>query len=324
MIATPAVLDLSATELPATTTGALRSFRHSVPKGRLFELAKHKRWIFVSAATESLFIGGAVVDLGYLSKAFVYVAEKKSGRMIAHTTSLMPPGPWCKVERNEKKQSTSLFRSPALNLRILRTSIGAYALRAKASGLHVDVMLDPRCEPIVASNLLIDSGTGITEKGLSLHARGTVTVKSEMFDISHALGGTDFTDGYLPRHTRWKWANVSGRTDGHIIGVNLVQGFMGESECTISIDREMQRVGEGVFSVPADPLQPWQVRSKCGRVDLAFQPVALHTENLDLRVLHSKFLQPVGIFSGTVQSNDGRTLQVRDMLGVCEDQDVLW
>ena len=60
-----------------------------------------------------------------------------------------------------------------------------------------------------------------------------------------------------------------------------------------------------------------------GAVDLRFVPAAVHEEAQDLKVVRSKFIQPVGRFSGTL-TVDGKTHRVSGIPGVVEDQDVVW
>ena len=60
-----------------------------------------------------------------------------------------------------------------------------------------------------------------------------------------------------------------------------------------------------------------------GSVDLRFKPIYVHREDKDLRLVVSHFAQPVGFFEGTVKVG-GRTLELSNVPGVTEDQDMLW
>ena len=62
---------------------------------------------------------------------------------------------------------------------------------------------------------------------------------------------------------------------------------------------------------------------RTGRVRLRFEPVAAHDERIDLKVLRSLFIQPVGHFSGEIDV-DGRTYVLDRLPGVVEDQDIVW
>ncbi len=56
---------------------------------------------------------------------------------------------------------------------------------------------------------------------------------------------------------------------------------------------------------------------------MRFVPAAVHEEVQDLKLVKSKFIQPVGRFSGSV-TVDGRTFHVEGIPGVVEDQDMVW
>lgn len=316
---TPAVLDLSTVELPSTTRGALASVRHSHPNAWQWRRLRHKRWYYVSVANASTLVGCAIVDLGYIAKGFVYVANRDDRALLAHQEVLLPGGPWCRVARTAQGTSGARFSSPTLRLRIVRESSGSIAVRARGRKLTLDAVLETTADPIVAANLLPTAATSVTEKVLAYRARGVVRVDGRSFDLTDALGASDYTDGYLPRRTIWRWASVSADVAGRELGLNLVQGFMGACECFATIDGELTTLGEGIIDRPANPMEQWRVRTTCGRVDLSFVPFALHEDNTDLRVIHAKFAQPIGLYSGRVLN-----LTVDRAIGVCEDQDVLW
>ncbi len=319
MEATPSLLDLTSHKLPLTTAGALRGLKHAPQPGWLWQKLHHKRWYYFSAANEAILLGCSIVNLGYLAKGFVYVAERASKKLIAHRQALVPAGPWCTVSRTQAGGGGARFTSPLLSLRFSREPSGVFSVRGSGRGLDFTLVLSPTAEPVVAANRLATAATNVTEKGLAHRVRGSLTIGSKNFSMDDALAGSDFTNGYLPRHTTWKWASVSAEVDGHDFGLNLVQGFMGACECVAVIDGTHTGLGEALIDARQDPMQDWRVRTSCDRVDLRFSPFALHQDNTDLRVIHAKFKQPIGLFSGRVMD-----LQVQNAIGVCENQDVLW
>jgi len=83
-------------------------------------------------------------------------------------------------------------------------------------------------------------------------------------------------------------------------------------------------VGEGLFEFdPKNPHMEWKVRSSDGTLSLTFTPGALHSEEKNLGIVASHFIQPVGRFSGVIHLGD-RELILGEVLGVTEDQDVKW
>ena len=72
-----------------------------------------------------------------------------------------------------------------------------------------------------------------------------------------------------------------------------------------------------------DVMAPWRMATLDGTVRLRFEPLAAHNEHLDVKVLRSHFVQPVGHFIGEIDVA-GRTYVIDRMPGVSEDQDILW
>jgi hypothetical protein len=99
--------------------------------------------------------------------------------------------------------------------------------------------------------------------------------------------------------------------------------------------QSLHALSEGRFELPpaerpgeslgdrARHLAPWRIRSVEGECDLVFTPRAVHDESLDLGLVRSRFVQPIGAFRGTVRRGD-ETLRIAHALGVVEDQDVRW
>jgi len=127
----------------------------------------------------------------------------------------------------------------------------------------------------------------------------------------------------LPRHTQWRWAFALGKaTTGEPFGFNVVQGFVGEAECAAFLGDEVFPIAEPRFEFDVkDPMKPWRLVGD--GIELAFRPGGVHAQNTNLLFVKSRFVQPVGTFSGTVRVA-GRDVAVEGLPGVVEDQDVLW
>jgi hypothetical protein len=173
-----------------------------------------------------------------------------------------------------------------------------------------------------------------TAKNAALPTRGQLTIREDGreagYSLAGGLGGFDYTSGYLPRHTSWRWAFTVGRsTDNKIIGLNLVSGFSGigdrSTENMIWIDGTPHRLDPAarIHCEVGEPMKPWSITTADGALDLVFQPMSVHQESLNLGAIRSSFIQPSGHFTGTI-TVDGERISVDALPGVVEDQDVLW
>ncbi len=166
-----------------------------------------------------------------------------------------------------------------------------------------------------------------TEKRALLTARGELLVGRHRQPLLGGLAGYDYTYGLLARRTAWRWAFALGRAKS---GERVAQiptscrGSSGEPECTAWVEGEVFPLREGRFSFdPDQPLAEWRVSTADGAVDLRFKPGGMHAEDKNLGLISSHFVQPAGAYTGTLRVG-GRSSSSMRVLGVTEDQDVLW
>ncbi len=297
-----------------------------IPKSCLWQLTHKKRWAYAGIADATVFVGAAVVSLGYAATALFFVLDRRQGRLLVDR-SVLGPG------------SAATFVDGGPGAREARFDLGRTRLTVGDGGVTVDLTGDPTsglpahallratktCAPPIAAVVPIEGGfANATEKRL-LSGEGEVVAGGQRFLLDEPLCALDHTSGFLARHTAWRWALGMGRAvSGERVAFNLVEGFVGESECGIWIGDALYPCGEGTFAYDPDrPTDPWRVRSTCGALDLTFQPAALHREDKDMLVVRSSFVQPIGEYAGTVRVG-GRTLEIAGLPGVTEHQDVLW
>lgn len=168
----------------------------------------------------------------------------------------------------------------------------------------------------------IEGGIGnCTHKTVGLLASGEVDVGSATFDLDGSLALLDHTYGILARKTAWKWAAASTRD----VSLNLVEGLNGPGENFVWIDGKPYPVGAVRFSFdPAAPMKPWTIKGDGGRVDLLFVPEGFLRQDKQLLIAESRWLGPVGKFSGTLHPDGIAPRRVDALLGVTEDHFARW
>jgi Protein of unknown function (DUF2804) len=316
---------------PSVDLGALAVPSLPILGGSLFRVAHEKRWVYAAISAGDVFLGAAIIKLGYASSAFVFAFDRASGRMLADV-SLLGPSFFAKVNGSPREGASARFSSP-----LPRASLswrrapgeGAFSLAVRAGEVSLDARfaVEGAPPPIgVIADLGAAGLVNTTEKGALLAVTGAATIGGRRISLDGGLGGYDYTHGYLARHTAWQWAFLLGRAEsGERVGLNLVQGFVGEPECALWIDGALYPLAEGRFTFDAKrPGEPWQVRTADESVDLRFEPGGIHQEHKDLGVVTSRFIQPVGCFSGSIRVPGRAPLVLARALGVVEDQDVLW
>jgi hypothetical protein len=67
-----------------------------------------------------------------------------------------------------------------------------------------------------------------------------------------------------------------------------------------------------------DYLSPWTFTSDDGRFEMSFSPVMDRSAKIDLRLICSDQHQVFGRFSGAVILDDGRKLEIKNLMGFAE------
>ncbi|MBX7195515.1 MAG: DUF2804 domain-containing protein [Sandaracinaceae bacterium] len=317
-----------------TYRGALGSFDLSSLRGAR-ELFREKRWIYVILTKAPWTMALAVVDLGYAQTTFGFAAHQERG-LVADLRSVPGMPGVSRVRQDGVHRLDARLVGPRTSVRVReRRGEAVLEVRASTPSLELRASLDlASAAPAMTAIAPIRGGVvDATEKRSLAPVRGAALVAGERVDLDGGLGGFDVTVGLLARETQWNWAFLQGAaTTGEPIALNLVQGFVGAPECALFGRDSVHALSEGRFELPAGPgsprdrakrLEPWQIRTAEGEVDLRFEPFAVHDEGLDLGLVRSRFVQPIGTFSGTIRRGE-TLLRLERVPGVVEDQDVRW
>ncbi len=317
----------------------------SHPVGMARRRLREKSWVYLFAATEEIAVTAALVNGGITGSGFLMVTDLKTGTVIADSSR---KGALAAVNDAPGDGLRATYRLPGTRYTLrrdgeeirFRASLGRSVASVPGRShawVELDLTLREGGVGITAVSEVAhgpESSVSVTAKTAGLAAAGCVVVHGEegtrTCTIDGGLGGYDYTKGLLCRSTAWRWAYGTGRLeDGTVLGFNLLEGFSGVGERS----RENAVWIDG-RPIPLDPrsrftfdrtdlMAPWRVVTADGSVRLRFEPLALHNEHLDLKVLRSHFVQPVGHFSGEIDVA-GRTHVLDRIPGVAEDQDILW
>ncbi|MFO0614176.1 MAG: DUF2804 domain-containing protein [Polyangiaceae bacterium] len=315
------LIDVSKPRFGSFSGGLPRIDLGSTGRSTLWNFAHEKRWIYAGVANEAHYVGVAVVSLGYAATAIVYVFDRRTGRMLFDRSFMAPPtavrfeddGPGA-------RRATFAFGRTRIDLSDRRVRIDA---GDKRGPLFVDVTTRAIAAPAIGAVVPIPSGfASATEKRL-FEGEGELVAESKRLSLGGSLVALDHTRGFLARRTVWRWALGLGRlASGERVAFNVVEGFVGEPECVAWVGDALVPLGEGRISFD-QPMGEWRLDTTCGALSVVFRPSALHSEEKNLGVVKSSFIQPVGAFDGTLRVGD-ETHALTRIAGVTEHQDVLW
>ena len=109
-------------------------------------------------------------------------------------------------------------------------------------------------------------------------------------------------------------------------GFNIGYGFgdtSAASENVLLYEGKIHKLNQVIFHIPMkdgkeDYLSPWIFTSDDKRFELQFQPVMDRSARVNAGVICSDQHQVFGKFSGTAVLDDGRTLQINNLMGFAE------
>ncbi len=291
-------------------------------------LLHEKCWHYCCVATPELFVGGAVIQLGYMASAFAYVFDRQARQMLDERSLMVPPQ-LVEIDGLAAEARASVRRIRSRMLIEASASAGRFSA-SFPNGTLIDLFLRAETAPVAltAACPVTTGGLTMTQKTVCVPADGEVRVGGRTFRVTDGLAGLDYSHGYFGRETRWFWGSASGvLADGRRVGLNLVEGHNdgAVTENGLWVDGRLSQPGRAYFEMDEqDPMRPWRVRTDDARVDLRFTPLGVRAQDLDLQLIASQYVQPMGTFEGTLRDEDGRELSVQGLPGVVERHRAKW
>ncbi len=305
-----------------------------------FRFLKHKKWLYAQVVTDELVAACAIVDLGYTSNAFVTVLDRRAQLPLYDESFLGLPGTRTDINDHPGEGLWACFRRPDAKLKFsrgrgedrIRLEVELRSLLPLGEALRWEAdLVCARAPPAltVVAPVAKDGVVNVTQKRAALLSLGTLTVGHRTWSLDGGVAGTDYTQGYLARHTQWRWAMANARLeDGTPVGFNLAEGI---NDAAPACNENAAWIGDSLYPLARasfafdreNPGMPWTVRTQDGAVHVRFVPLHLHTEQRDYKLVRSRFVQPLGVFDGQLRVG-GRNLAVTGWGGVTEDQDILW
>lgn len=279
---------------------------------------QRKSWLFFGAYSADIFVGFAIVDAGFLGKAFCYVYRPKTGELLENGIDR----PFA-FEGNFEADLDSYWQ------------LGHYEILTKKGQMHFNFkgkkfQLSMQCTNNEHGLSFLCPSTGAnrpfhyTYKNLLLPTNIQLKQKGETQFFNNLYGSIDFSKGYPPKHTNWNWTSFLGNLeDGTPIGINVVDQFNQNMENVVWLGTERILIGNVGYQYNK-PLEKslWKVRSLNGDLELSMQAKGSRKENINIKLLKSKFTQVFGRIEGKIR-HQGTWKKLRGY-GVMEEHEAIW
>ena len=290
-------------------------------RGALWRRLHHKRWQYVALCTDELFCGIAIVDLGWINTAFAYAFDRRQRKVVASYSQDGLPGLTAHVP--DTPGATSSFRFLGNRIACRAVDGGRHELTLRCGSFAIDATFNAgTATPLLAVGPVEGGSVHATQKSPGMALAGEVRAGGSRYDLSGGVASLDYSNGLLARDTAWRWASGHGLD----MGFNLQAGYFGNHENVLWLDGRLIPLGGALFDYdPLDPMAPWHVHTDDGLLDLQFEPEGMRREDKNLLVAASRYVQPIGSFSGWVKAApDAPPREVRRLGGVTEDHFSRW
>ncbi len=147
--------------------------------------------------------------------------------------------------------------------------------------------------------------------------------KEYVFDPSTDFGTLDWGRGVWTYDNTWYWGSGNMDIDGHSFGFNIGYGFgdtTAASENILFFDGVAHKLDDVKFHIPESGYtDPWKFTSNNGRFEMEFVPIIDRAAKIDVKVIITDQHQVFGRLSGKAVLDDGKVIEVKDMLCFAED-----
>ncbi|CAN5893837.1 DUF2804 domain-containing protein [soil metagenome] len=293
-------------------------------RSKLWQHFHHKRWHYVALATDELFCGIAMVDVGWTTTAFAYAFDRRQRRLIASFSQDGLPGLGSRINAHPAAGAVSSFHVFGKHIDYRHVAGSAYQLDLRCGAFHINASIDAAAAApcLLALGDVTGGSVHSTVKSPGMALSGKVQVAGRDYDLAGGVASFDHSNGFLARETAWRWASAHSLT----MGFNLQSGYFGANENALWLDGQLMSLAAAQFDYdPANVLAPWHIYTDDGLLDLQFQPEGCRSENKNLLIAASRYVQPIGTFTGWVKTSAGAVpRKVEQLVGVTEDHMSRW
>jgi hypothetical protein len=294
-----------------------------------------KVWDYYAVTTPTHFYSFTISDVGYIGMVFAYVIEFATGKYQEQTLTL-PFASGVKLPRNsDSGESTYQGGGKTLRFNVdgaKRTlSVRWPGFGTTTLNAEIEFTVPSEHESMTIAIPIPEKRFYYNRKINCMPASGWVEYDGTRFEIKpeSSLGNLDWGRGVWEYDSFWVWASASGFLKDHrTIGLNLGYGFGDTSAATenaIILDGKIHKLGEVKFTYDnKDFKAPWKMVSPDGRLDLVFTPFFERVAKTDLKVLRSEVHQMFGRYNGIVVTDDGKKIEIKDLVGWAEEHNARW
>ena len=281
-----------------------------------------KRWEYWNVITPTHILAATVSSIDYACVPEVWVLERATGREWGRTATVIPPRDTVLAARLE--YGPSWTRAKELEIEITEEA-GGTRIQAEIPDVEFNVFaaLPPGHERLALAVPWSDTRFQYTVKDVARPATGTLRLDGAEVRLpeGESWAVLDHGRGRWPYNISWNWGAGSGRSDGHVIGVQVGAQWTagtGVSENAFFIDGQLHKIhGETEWEYDlAQWRAPWRVSG--GGFEAVLTPFHVKRSRTNLLLLSGRTDQCFGEWAGTFTTAAGSAISFAGIAGWAE------
>lgn len=291
-----------------------------------------KEWDYYLVLNEEFAGAFTISDDGYIGLQSVSLLNFKEGW--EHTETILNPFPLGKYKLpSTSEMGNTIYKDKRLHMRFL-VKQGERRIQCKFKNFYqgkefsCDIRLEqPKMDTMVIATPWKEKKTAFyyNQKINCMPASGTMTFDGRTYTFSKEtdFGTLDWGRGVWTYDNQWYWGSGNTVIDGKPFGFNIGYGFgdtSAASENMLFYDGRCHKLEDVIFHIPKeDYMKPWTFSSSDGRFEMDFIPVLDRAAHTSALIIETDQHQVFGRMSGKAVLDDGKVIELKDVLCFAED-----
>lgn len=291
-----------------------------------------KEWDYYLVLNEDFAGAFTISDDGYIGLQSVSLLNFKEGW--EHTETILNPFPMGKFKLPpSSEEGDVVYRDKRLQMRFIkekkrRRILCNYERFWEGKPFSCDITMEqPDMDTMVIATPWKEKKTAFyyNQKINCMRASGTMEYNGKIYTFSPEAdyGTLDWGRGVWTYDNRWYWGSGNMTVGGKPFGFNIGYGFGDTSAATENMlfyEGKCHKLDDVIFHIPKDSyMKPWSFTSSDGRFEMEFLPVLDRAARTAALIIETDQHQVFGRMSGKAVLDDGRVIEVKDMMCFAED-----
>lgn len=291
-----------------------------------------KEWDYYLVLNEEFAGAFTISDDGYIGLQSVSLLNFKEGW--EHTETILNPFPMGRFGLPATSEEGNTVYSDKRLKMSFTVEDGSRQIQCefldfyKGKPFTCDIRLEqPKMDTMVIATPWKEKKTAFyyNQKINCMRASGYMEYDGTRYTFSRDTdyGTLDWGRGVWTYDNRWYWGSGNATVEGKPFGFNIGYGFgdtSAASENMLFYDGVCHKLDDITFHIPKDDYRkPWKFTSSDGRFEMDFLPVLDRAAKTSALVIVTDQHQVFGKMSGRAVLDDGRVIEVRDLMCFAED-----